>query len=82
MVIDYNSVDNSCVIIYGTYENVLNKIINNDNPIIHIITRTSMYKAVFSTAAKYYYETNLIEIGDVTGFIFNAYPDNTIKLTD
>ena len=82
MVINYDYVDNSCMIIYGTYENVLNKIINDAHPIVHLIARTPIYKAVFSTNAMHFYQTNLIQIGGGTGLIFNVYPDNTIELTD
>ena len=82
MVIDYDYVGNSCMIVYGTYENVLNKIINDANPTVHVIARTPVYKAVFSTNAKYFYKENLIEIGGGIGLIFNVHPDNTIELTD
>lgn len=82
MVISYDYVDNSCMIIYGTYENVLNKIINYAYPTVHVIGRTPVYKAVFSTDAKYFYKTNLIEIGGGFGLIFHVHPDNTIELAD
>lgn len=83
MVIDYNKVDMSCMIIYGTYENVVNKIINDVHPTVHVVTRDSMYKAVFSNLnVMYYYKANRIEIIGGTGLIFNVHPDNTIELGD
>ena len=83
MVINYDYVDNSCMIIYGTYENVLNKIINHASPTVHVIARTPIYKAVFSTNAEYFYETNLIQIvGGGMGLMFHVHPDNTVELTD
>ena len=82
MVVDYNGADNSCMIIYGTYKNVLNKIINDAIPTVHVIARTSMYKAVYSANVRYFYETNLIQIDGVVGLIFNVHSDNTIELTD
>ena len=81
-MINYDYVDHSCMIIYGTYENVLNKIINHTYPTVHVIARTPVYKAVFSTNAKYFYKANLIEISGGIGLVFNVYPDNTIELTD
>ena len=82
MVINYDYVDNSCMIVYGTYENVLNKIINDANPTVYLIARTPVYQAVFSTNARYFYKENLIQIGGEIGLIFNVYPDNTIGLAD
>ena len=82
MVINYDYVDNSCMIIYGTYENVLNKIINHAYPTVHVIARTPVFKSVYSANAMYFYKTNLIQIGGGVGLLFNVHPDNTIELTD
>ena len=81
MKIRYSSADNSCAIVHGTYAEVVNKIINDVCPTVHVILIGNNNKTVYSATANYYHNTNIIEIIG-SSLIFNVYPDNTIVLSD
>ena len=81
MKVSYNFNDNSYGIIHGTYDKVVNKIINDVYPTVYCIKTYATYKMIIPASVKYFNGLSMIELG-CNGIIFNVYSDNRIELTD
>lgn len=81
MKIRYNFNDNSYEIIHGTYDKVVNKIINDVYPVVYCIKIRNLCKSIGTVYVEYFDAENKIMLS-ADGLIFNVYADNRIEITD
>ena len=81
MRIRYNSIDGSCEIVDGTYQQVVSKINNDVSPTIYCIKINTNSKGIYPATATYYTTSNTITLSGI-GLLFEVSSDNSIRLTD